>query len=262
MKTLFAFLKKEYVEYIRSGRLPILLLVFVLFGIMNPAIAKITPWMMEMMAGSLKSTGLIVTEIKVDAMTSWTQYYKNIEMALIIFVLVVSNTFTKEYQSGTLILVLTKGLSRFKVILAKTAVMLLLWTFCYWMCFGITYGYNAYFWDNSIASHLFYAAFCYWLFGIWILTLIVFFSSFVQSNTLVLAGTGGVFIGFHLISMFSSVQKYLPIKLTGVFSLLTAETTAADFNVAIIVVIIFSMACIGCSIIVFNRKMISAPRET
>jgi ABC-2 type transport system permease protein len=256
MKTLFAFFKKEYIELIRSGRLTILLLVFILFGIMNPAIAKITPWLMEMMASSLKDTGLIVTEVKIDAMTSWTQYFKNIEMALIIFVLVVSNTFTKEYQSGTLILVLTKGLSRFKVVLAKTAIMLLLWTFCYWICFGITYGYNAYFWDNSIASHLFYAAFCYWLFGIWILTLNVVFSSLVQRNTLVLAGTGGIFIGFNLISMFSSVQKYLPIKLMDGFSLLTDGTTVADFNAAIFVTIIFSIVSIGGSIIIFNRKMI------
>ena len=129
MKTQLAFLKKEYMELIRSGRLTILLFVFLLFGIMNPAMAKITPWLMETMASSLKSSGLIVTEAKIDAMTSWTQYYKNLQMALIIFVLLVSNTFTKEYQNGTLILVLTKGLSRYKVILAKMVSMMLLWTF-------------------------------------------------------------------------------------------------------------------------------------
>lgn len=256
MKTLFVFVKKEYMELIRSGRLTFLLLVFVLFGIMNPAIAKITPWLMETMASSLENTGLIVTEIKIDAMTSWTQYYKNIEMELIIFALLVSNTFTKEYQSGTLILVLTKGLSRFKVVLAKTVVMLLLWTLCYWLCFGITYGYNAYFWDNSIASHLFYSAFCYWLFGIWILSLIVLFSSIAQSNSLVLVGTGGSLLVLYLFNMFSSVKKYLPIKLMNGFSLLTSETTMSDFTPAVLITIIFSMVCIGGSIIVFNRKRI------
>ena len=48
-----AFLKKEWMEAVRTGRLGILLLVFVLFGIMNPAMAKLTPWMMELMADSL-----------------------------------------------------------------------------------------------------------------------------------------------------------------------------------------------------------------
>ncbi|RDU23660.1 ABC transporter permease [Anaerosacchariphilus polymeriproducens] len=256
MKTFFAFLKKENMELIRSGRLALLLLLFVLFGIMNPAIAKMTPWLIKMMASSLENTGLLITEIKVDAMTSWTQYYKNIGMLLIIFVLFVSNTLTKEYQKGTLILVLTKGLSRFKVVLAKTVVNMLLWTLCYWMCFGITYGYNAYFWDNSIALHLFYAAFCYWLFGIWILSLVVFFSSVTQSNTSVLIGTGGIIIVLRLLSMFSSTKKYLPIKLMEGFSLLTADAYVKDYNIAVIITIIFSLVCIGCSIISFNRKMI------
>lgn len=261
MKTLIAFLKKEYMELIRSGKLTILFFVFVLFGILNPAIAKITPWLMESMASSLEGSGLVVTEIKIDAMTSWTQYYKNIEMALIIFVLLVSNTFTKEYQSGTLVLVLTKGLSRFKVVAAKTVVMMLLWTFCDWLCFGITYGYNAYYWDNSVAAHLFYAAFCYWLFGIWVMTLVVIFSSLAQNNTSVLVGIGGTFLAFSLIGMFSSVKKYLPIKLMDGLSLLSAEATKKDFDAAIVITIIFSIILIGCSIIIFNRKLISSQRE-
>ena len=40
MRSLIAFIKKEFTEQLRSGRLIILGLLFVLFGIMNPAIAK------------------------------------------------------------------------------------------------------------------------------------------------------------------------------------------------------------------------------
>jgi ABC-2 type transport system permease protein len=258
MKTLFAFIKKEFMELVRSGRLTLLLVIFVIFGIMNPAMAKITPWLMETMADSLENTGLIVTGIKIDALTSWTQYYKNIEMALIIFALLVSNTFTKEYQSGTMILVLTKGLSRFKIVLAKTAVMMLLWTVCYWLCFGITYAYNEYFWDNSIVSHLIYSTFCFWLFGIWILSLIVMFSTIVQSNIFVLAGTGVTLVVFNLVNIFSSVKKYLPIKLMNSFTILTGEAKVTDFTEAVLLTIIISIACIGGSIIIFNQKSISS----
>ena len=78
MKQLIAFSKKECLEVWRTGKFLILLLVFVLFGIMNPAIAKLTPWMMEQFATSLEESGLIVTEVTVTAMTSWTQFYKNV----------------------------------------------------------------------------------------------------------------------------------------------------------------------------------------
>ena len=87
MRTLFAFMKKEWLEQIRSGRLIILTILFVLLGIMNPAIAKLTPWMLEVLADSLAESGMTVTTVTVDAMTSWTQFFKNIPMGLIAFIL-------------------------------------------------------------------------------------------------------------------------------------------------------------------------------
>ena len=154
MKSLIAFIKKEILEQIRDGRVLILGMLFVLFGIMNPAVAKLTPWLLETMSDTLAESGMIITEITVSAMDSWVQFFKNIPMALIAFVLMESSIFTKEYQTGTLVLFLTKGLERYKVVIAKSVVITVQWTLGYWLCFGITYGYNAYFWDNSVAQNL------------------------------------------------------------------------------------------------------------
>ncbi|MBR4933213.1 MAG: ABC transporter permease subunit, partial [Clostridia bacterium] len=154
MKSLISFVKKEFLEQARSGRMMILFILFVLFGIMNPAVAKLTPWLLEVMSDSLAASGMIITEVTVTALDSWVQFFKNIPMALIVFVLIESSIFTKEYSSGTLVLSLTKGLERYKVVLAKATVMYSLWTAFYFICFGITYVYNAYFWDNSIAQSL------------------------------------------------------------------------------------------------------------
>ena len=128
MKTLLAFMKKEWLEQLRSGRLAILGILFVLFGIMNPAIAKLTPWLLEVMADALEGSGLSVTAVTVSAMDSWMQFFKNIPMALIVFILLESSIFTKEYQSGTLVLALTKGLDRYKVVISKTLTLLVLWS--------------------------------------------------------------------------------------------------------------------------------------
>lgn len=64
---MMAFLKKEWMELIRTGRVWMLLLIFILFGIMNPAMAKLTPWMMEMMSDSLADAGFLLTDVNVDA---------------------------------------------------------------------------------------------------------------------------------------------------------------------------------------------------
>lgn len=145
MKSFIAFLKKEIFECIRSGKLTFFCILFLIFGIMNPAIAKLTPWMLETLSDSLAEQGMMVTEVTVNALTSWTQFFKNIPIVLIVFVFLYSGIFTKEYETNTLILILTKGLSRYKVVFAKFFVMFTMWTIGYLLCFAVTYGYNAFF---------------------------------------------------------------------------------------------------------------------
>ena len=210
MKSLFSFMKKEYLEAARTGRIMIIILLFVLFGIMSPAVAKLTPWMMETLSESMAESGFIVTDIQVDALTSWIQFFKNIPIALIAFVLIFSDIFTKEYKSGTLLLILTKGLSRYKVVLAKAVLLLSLWTVGYGICFAITYGYNAYFWDNRIMDHLVFSVTIWWLFGIWVICLMDLFSSLLQNNAGVILCVGGTVLLAYLLSIIPKVKAYSP----------------------------------------------------
>ncbi len=254
MRTLMAFIKKEWMEQIRSGRLVILGLLFLVFGIMNPAIAKLTPWLMEMLAETMEEAGLAVTEVNVDAMTSWTQFYKNISMALIAFVLLQSNIFTKEYQPGTLTLALTKGLERYKVVVAKGIILIMTWTGGYWLCYGVTYAYNAYFWDNSIAQNLTFAAVCWWLVGVWVIALMVLFSVLASGNSAVLLGTGGVFFAVYMLSLIPRVKEYMPTQLMDGMSLLMGTAVPVDYTEALIVAGISLATCFVISIPLFNKR--------
>lgn len=256
MKSLLSFLKKEYLETARTGKLIILVLLFALFGIMNPAVAKLTPWMMEMLSDTMAESGLIVTNVQVDAMTSWTQFFKNIPISLIAFVLIFSDIFTKEYKSGTLLLVLTKGLWRYQIVLAKTVLLLSLWTVGYGLCFAITYGYNAYFWDNSIANNLFSAAAVWWLFGIWVICLIVLFSSLLQNHTGVTLCTGASVLFAYLLSIIPKAKVYSPAVLMDAGSLLTGTKGMDAYVKAIVGAAVLCIICIAVSIPIINRKQL------
>lgn len=256
MKSLLSFMKKEYCEAARTGKLIILVLLFVLFGIMNPAIAKLTPWLMELFSKTMAESGFLVTNIQVDAMTSWTQFFKNIPMALIAFVLIFCDIFTKEYKSNTLLLMLTKGLSRYKVILAKTVLLLSLWTFGYGLCFAITYGYNAYFWDNGIARSLFCAAAVWWLFGIWVICFIVLFSSLFRNNTSVLLCTGVTVLSAYLLSLLPKAGAYSPAMLMNTASLLSGADKPETYVKAILIAAVSSALCIAASVPVLNKKQL------
>lgn len=256
MSALFAFFKKEWMEQVRTGRMLILGIVFILLGVMNPAIAKLTPWMLEMMADSMQDMGMNTVAVTVDAMTSWQQFFKNLPIGLIVFVLMQGGCFTSEYRSGTLIPVLTKGFARHKVVTAKAAILLVLWSACYWMCFGITYAYNAYFWDNGIAKNLLFASTAWWVYGALVVIAAVFFSTLARDTSGVLLGAGAVGFLPYLIGMIPSVGKYLPTALTDGMSLLTGTVGIEDCFAAFAVTVILSLLLLGASYPLMNRRKI------
>lgn len=256
MRAFLAFIKKEWMEQIRSSRLMILGIVFVLFGIMNPAMAKLTPWLFEVMADSMEESGMIVTVVEVDAMTSWVQFFKNVPMALIVFVLMQSSIFTKEYQSGTLVLALTKGLHRYKVVLSKAVVLVTMWTGFYWMHYGITYVYNDYFWDNTIAKNLLFSATCWWIFGLWVIGLMVLFSALANGNSIVMVGTGAIVAISYAASLLPKLGKYTPTLLMDGNSLIYGAKDAEDYTIVLIVSVVTGIACIIASVPILNKKKI------
>ncbi len=256
MRSLIAFTKKEYLEAARTGKILLVMLLFVLFGIMNPAVAKLTPWLMELFADTMTESGLIVADIRVDAMTSWTQFFKNIPIALIAFVLIFSDTFPKEYSSGTLLLVLTKGLSRYKVVIAKAVLLLSLWTAGYGICFSVTYGYSAYFWDNGIANHLFFSAVMWWLFGAWVICLTILFAALLRNHAGVSLCTGGTVLLAYFLSLIPKGKAYSPAALMDANSLLTGAEGTQAYEKAIVVAVGLCIVCVAAAIPIINKKQL------
>lgn len=254
MKQLTAFISKEVMELVRTGKLLILIILFILFGIMNPAIAKLTPWLMETMSKSLSETGLTITNVEINALTSWTQFYKNLPLALVIYLLMFSSTLTAEYQKGTLVNMVTKGLDRWKIILSKFLVTIIFWSICYWICFGITYAYNAYFWDNSIASHLLFSALCFYLTGLWLISLILLMSAFFRSNSAVILTMGGIFLAVYLLGLLPDLTKYLPAQLINSPELLTGTGKIWEYSTAMLITIVLAILNIAAAVISFNKQ--------
>ncbi len=251
-----AFLRKEWMEWSRTGRLLILALVFTVFGIMNPALAKMTPWLMETLSDSLVDTGITTAEVTVTAMMSWSQFYKNFPIGLMIFVLMCSGSFTAEYEKGTLIPVVTKGLSRKRILAAKAVFLYGMWTALYFLCFGITYVYNAYFWDNGITGNLFFAAACTWLYGMWVIAFLVCFSVLGSGASQVLLGTGGIAMICFILGRFPKINAFLPGKLMEGMELLTKAVGREEYYAGAAVAFGMILLCMGAAAGCFDKKQL------
>ena len=148
MKGFAAFFKKEWLENLHNHRLLILAALFLIFGITNAPLAKYTP---ELLASLANGFTLDAAPVALDA---WTQFFKNASsLGMSIAIILFGSTLANEYSRGTLVLLVTKGLSRRVVILAKYAVSALIMSGCYWLCYTLTYGYTAYYWPENQLSH-------------------------------------------------------------------------------------------------------------
>lgn len=249
-----AFVKKEWMEQIRTGRFLILLIVFVLFGILSPALAKMTPWLFEMMQESMQEQGIVVQETAVTALTSWQQFYKNVSVMLLVLVAMSSGVLTGEYQKGTLITIVTRGLPRWMVVIGKTLVQILCWSIYYWGAFGITLAYTVYFWDNKIAEHWLFAGFCVYLTALWLLALIMLGSVLFRNNMGVMLFTGAIVMVCYLVGMVPDAAVWLPTRLLSSGELLNGAMKVSDFTKA-------AWMCVGTGVLSevlavagFNKK--------
>jgi len=249
-------MKKETMEHIRSGRAVYLAILFIALGVMNPAVAKLTPYLLEVMADSLAQSGMTVTAVTVTAMDCWVQFFKNVPMGFIVFLLAESSIFTKEYRAGTLIPALTGGFHRYKVVLGKGSVLAILWTLLYWLSFGITYAYSCFFWNNAVVRNLFFAVFAWWLFGLFCVTLTVFFSAFAESNTAVLLRCGGVVLVSVLLGMFSALKPYVPTSLMEGTPLLYGTKSPQDMLYAVLITVALSLCSLIAAVPLFRWRRI------
>ena len=256
MKSFLAFFRKELLASVRGGKILIFGILFFAFGLMNPGIAKITPWLLGFLSESLEGTGMNITTVTVSALDSWAQFFKNTQMALIVFILLYGNIFTGEYGSGTLVLLLTKGLARYKVIWAKALTMLAVWTGGYFMSFGVTYVLNELLWDNAVAESLGISILYYWFFGVLMIALTVLFSVIFSNYGFVLLGVGGFVMLMTLIGIAPKISRFLPTALMNGTYIVYGMNKASDFAVAAVIAAVITVASFVASIFLMKKKQI------
>lgn len=249
-----AFLKKEILESIRTYKLFIMLAVFAIFGLLSPLAALMTPYLIK----NLLPGGQLIPIQDPTAIDSWTQFFKNItQMGVMVMVLIFSGIVITEISKGTLINILTKGLSRTVVILAKFTLMGVVWTLSLLLAFFICWLYTAYYFSADDIHHLLFSIFCLWLYGIFLLALLLLASTLTNTIYSCLMIVGLVFVTCMLLNIIPDVQQYNPVTLSlRNMDLLVNHLEPNFFYPTIAVTIGSIIALLTFSILVFRKKQI------
>ncbi|MCL2332820.1 MAG: ABC transporter permease, partial [Actinomycetia bacterium] len=222
MKAYLAFCKKELLESWRTWRAIIMLAAFVVFGILSPATAKLLPVLLD---GADMGGGVIIHLPTPTALDSWTQFFKNVgQMGMLVVVIVFCGIVANELSRGTLINMLTKGMRRSTVILAKFSVAADIWTVSYLVCLGVAYAYTAYYWPGKALPHMALAFAAPWVFGLLLIALLILGGVLFKNLYGSLLVTGGVVVAMNLLNLIPQFSKYNPVSLaSGTLGLLSKQ---------------------------------------
>lgn len=254
MNGLIAFTKKEWIEQIRSYKALILLVVLFLFGMSSPLLAKITPDILS----QLPVQGITLSIPQPTALDAWAQFFKNIsQMGIIVLLLVYAGTLSQELSKGTLVLPLSKGLSRSAVIGAKFFTAAASWTGSYAVAALISCGYTQYLFGHFYEPRLLFALFCLWLFGLFLLAVLLLTGALVPGSYGGLLTTAIVLGVLLIANVFPRLQKWNPITLAAQNSaVLTDAKTAGAMSATVWLTLELTILCLGLALVAFHRRKV------
>lgn len=252
MKGYLAFTKKEFTEQFRTFKWLIVFSVFFIFGMMSPLLAKLIPEIFE----GMKMNGMEFVIPEPTVMDAYGQFFKNFtQMGIFVILLVFGGTISNELTKGTLINVLAKGLPRHTIILSKYTAAVTLWTAGYLLAVATTYGYTIYLFEKVAVKNLAFSLFCLWLFGCFILSLIMLSSTIAAGNFGGLILSGVALFVMLMLNIFPKAEKFNPITLASKnMALLAGEQQVSSLMITVWVTCVLTIVCLIISMVLFSKK--------
>lgn len=252
MSGYIAFVKKEFVENMKNYRFLILFSVFLVFGMMSAFLGKYTPEILSALAADMEMAS---EPVPLDA---WKQFYKNISgVGFSAFIILFGSCLSNEYSKGTLVLLVTKGLSRKAVILAKYTASAVLMTISYWAAYAAAYGYTALLWKNASLSNVALAAFSLWIVGFLYLSILMIGCVIFKQTFTSILFTGGIVAVISLLGMAEPIARFNPFILTSKnVDLISGEAVPAEFMIPIFISVVLSILGLLTAIRLFQKKQL------
>lgn len=252
MKSFLAFTKKEFLEQLRTFKWLIMFSVFFLFGMMSPLMAKVLPDILSGM--EIEGIKLIIPTPTV--MDAYMQFFKNItQMGVVVILLVFGGMLSNELAKGTLINILAKGLPRHTVILSKYFAAITLWTVSYLLSALTCYGYTAYLFETANVKNLVFSLLCLWLFGCFVIALILLSSTITGGNFGGLILSAAFLILMLMINIFPKAEKFNPVTLASKnTALINGSQEVSGLLLTVWITCALTAACLIISLLIFRKK--------
>lgn len=252
MSGYIAFLKKEFTENMKNYRFFILFAVFLIFGLMSAPLAKFTPEILSALSVDMEAAS------EPAALDAWKQFYKNVSgVGFSACIILFGSCLSNEYSKGTLVLMITKGLSRKAVVLAKYTAAAALMTVSYWTGYAAAYGCTAILWKDDGLSNVGMAAISLWIVGFLYLSILMAGCVIFRQTFTSILFTGGIVALISLLGMAEPAAGYSPFILTSKnVDLIAGEAVLEEFLMPAFISVLLTVFGLMTAIFLFHKKQL------
>src|SRR6476660_2288858 len=210
MTGFFVLLRKELLEQVRTWRMVVVVIVFAIFGIGSPALARYTPELVKALAGS-QFTIQVPTPTVADAVA---QFLKNLgQTGILAAVLLAMGSVATEKERGTAALILTKPASRGAFLAAKLVAIATTLGISTAIAAAGAWFYTLVLFEPLPPAGFAAAAILQWL-ALVAYAAITFVGSTLTRSALAAAGLGiSAFIVLGILGIVPAIGRYLPTGL-------------------------------------------------
>ena len=252
MKGYAVLLRKEVIEQWRTRRLPVVAVIFLLFGLASPVLAKYTPDIVKLVASSIDIH--VPTPTIKDAVA---QLIKNLsQVGVLTAILLAMGSVAGEKESGTAAFVLVKPVSRFAFLAAKFSGLAVTIAVAVLIC-----GLAAYLYTDLLFAPLSVLGFgtaCFViLLGLLEIAAVTFLGSTLVRSSIPAAGIGIVALAVAgVVAALPNVGRFTPLGLNELASNLALQQMATGWILPLIVNAGFVVVALATSWLVFRRQEI------
>lgn len=207
-----SLLKKELFEYFKTPKILILSVLFIFFAIASPALAKYTNEILKAIASDIEI--VLPDPTFKDA---WLQFYKNMNtLCLIVYLIVLTGVVSQEKSKGSIVLVLTKNVSRLQFLLAKFFAGVIIYTLLLVVSTFASVYYTQILFGVYNYPGMMESILLLWLLGVFYTALGIFVSTLAKSpTTSALLG----FFGFAILQVLNISENIALYNPAGAFSI-------------------------------------------
>jgi len=215
MNRFLTFAGKELKEMLRTKRFIVLSVVFLIFAITGPLLARYLIEFIDMMMPADDMASLVFEISEPTWNDAYSMYYTNIiQMGIFAVILMFMGTIFDEKRRGTAALMMMKGVKHHTFILAKFAVIMLVTLVVIIIATFVVHLYTYILFEQSaVLSDAMFGAMIFWLFVLFMASITIFFSSMAKSTVTSAMLSIVAFFGVIIVDLINPINTFAPYNM-------------------------------------------------